>query len=373
VVAGDRTYLVVEDRTLTYQALVVGQAVDELTGRPPAGPVRVRVTLRLAGSAVPLGDGRLAPVAGDGGGFALAGVAGDVFLAGNAYEVDLSVTAEGYLTSSAVVAVPAGTTQFPRPGVRVELRRPAVRLAGRVMKRRSTTPKPVAATVQVIAPAGLVGLGRPLAFTHRAATPAAPVVPVAIQPLGADLRLLEDAVAGATRLRLGDRTGLGVAGTVVQLGLGPEAEYAVVDALEPPAGPGRSGPVRLRAPLARRHRPGTPTPVRRATVTTLGAGTALARDAFAGDEVAFLQSATAFAAPATVQVGTGAEAEYLPLVPTRATTSAGSYRLGPVGRATSLTVSAAGPDPDNPMVQLSGTAEHVVDYARPDGRLDLRI
>jgi hypothetical protein len=376
VVAGGQTYLVVDDLTITYQALVVGQAVDELTGRPPIGPVRVRTTLRLAGSADPLDDGRLLPVAGDGGSFALAGVAAEAFpsLASTGYQVDLAVTADGYLTSADVVDVPAGTTQFPRPPRRVELRRPAVRLAGRVMKRTGTPSKPVAATVQVTAPAGLVGLGRPLAFTHRAVTPttpAAPVLPVNLQPVGADLDLLEDAAAGATRLRLGARTGLGTAGTVVQLGTGSEAEYAVADALEPPAGPGRPGPVRLRAPLRRRHRLGTP--VRRATVTPLGAGTTLARDAFPEDEVAFLQNTAVFTAPATVQVGTGAQAEYLLLVPARSTATAGHYRLGPVGRATTLTVSATGPDPDNPAIPLSGTAQHVVDYGRPDGRLDLRI
>ncbi len=136
----------------------------------------------------------------------------------------------------------------------------------------------------------------PLPLDFCAVTPALPMahaLGAAVQqcnlaPLGAALRLLESAGAGARELRVSGAAGLNpLGGDVLALDAagGPEQEFVVtslVVAGADPLGPAR---VILRAPLALLHRPGAA--VQRVAVGGLVAAGSVSREALPGDAVLF--------------------------------------------------------------------------------------
>lgn len=366
VLAGERSFAVVPDATRTFDALIVGRAVDELTGRPPLGPARVAARLRGVSPEAPEEGRRFAASGGRGGTFALSGRPAEAFpdLDLNPHTVDLVVTAPGYLDTPVAVPVPQGAA-FPLPAVSVPLRRDAVTLKGRV-----TTGVPAApvagAQVELVAPPGLVGFQAPLAFRHPAATG---VTPTPLAPTGANLELSDDVHPGARRAPLERRAGLAV-DSIVRFGSGARAEFAILAAIEGPADLSRPGAVLLRAGLRFAHRRDDG-PARRVAPGAPGAPAQLSGDAFAGDRVAAVDYAGLLpdGGPVLLDDPEPSRREYLTVRRAAAQTDAnGDYRIAPVGRAAALTVRVVPPlGPAPPDVN------HIVSYENRENVLNLRV
>jgi hypothetical protein len=279
--------------------------------------------------------------------------------------VDLVARVPGYLPAPATVTLPAGTA-LPFAAAPVDLRWPGLGLAGRVTG--GTPPAALAgALVEVTTPAGLLAGDQPLALTHPTGTPVTRCTLTTV--LTAPLPLTGDVDAGDTRVPLARRTGL-APDEVLRLGEGgPNPEYAVVAGLEGSTDLDRPGVALLRAPLASRHRRADG-PAYRATVTTTGTPTTLARPTIPGDTVLLVASTTPLPNGAGCRVDDppGGRQEYrLVLHPRAATDAAGYYRTPPVGGGPGVvvTVTPAGGAPV--------TFPYVLPYERPDEPLNLRV
>jgi hypothetical protein len=365
VTAGGRSYIVVDDRRLAHSAFIVGQAIDELTGLPPRERAAVQASLRGVPPHLAASEGRFFLTAGESGTFAVAGTTELAFpnLATNSFTLDLVVTAPSYLETPLSVTIPAGTTDFPMPALEVHLRRPAVLLRGRITTQASV-PAPIAgAQIEVVNPAGMVGFAAPLAFTHDAAN----VARRTLTPIGSDLTLIRDIHVGDRELSLESRTLLSV-GRVIQLGIGDDREYGVVERVSGPADLSRPGNIRLFAPVSFSHRR-TETSARRVQLGAASAQTTLARQAFPGDQVVFLAS-NALTANQTFEIAdVPGRVEYRVASPPTATTDTdGYYRIGPIGRQASITLRvtlpASPPEPD---------IMHQLDFNQPVNTLSLRF
>ncbi|HEX3455730.1 MAG TPA: hypothetical protein VHS03_13980, partial [Gaiellaceae bacterium] len=361
----DRTYEAVRDTVLTFQALVIGRAVDELTGRPPLDRVRVQPALEGIPPDTPGESSRFAVTTGDGGTFAVAGTSDTAFPNSGAvaYDVDLVVDAPGYLHTPLTVHIPAGTA-FPVDAGTVSLRRDALMLKGRV-----TTGVPpagvVGTTVRIDLPAGLVGFQAPFSFPHASGLA---ITPRPLVPVGPALALTDDAEPGATRVPLANRTGLG-AGEILRLGIGGATEYPFVAGLEGPLNPARPGIANLRAPLAFRHWV-SEGPAQRVTAGAPGPAANLTQDAFAEDRVAFVDDPTQLPDGGTAHVAHADpnKEEWVVVLRAEAPTDAnGDYRIRPAGRAATFTVHV-GPGPHVP-----GDPVHIVSYGQPENTLNLRV
>lgn len=360
--ANQRRYLVVDDVRATHQALLSGQALDELTGRPPAARPVPSGTVRRV---LPPGVARavqLSPVVGTGGVFALAGSASGAFPPPAAWSVDVRVTAPGYETTAVTVAVPPAST-FPVDIGMVRLRRRAVWVDGRVVRR--TTGAPVGgAVVTVVAPVGLVSIPHALGSDHAAG---AAITPLDIGLPGPPLTVGRTAPAGATAVWLESRTGLAV-GLVLRVEAGPPAEYADVAALDGPPTPA-SGWVRLRNPLAHSLRRGST--VRRVSTAPSGPATAWAVDAFAGDQAARVVNPAALAGAdvARLEHPDPSRVEHRHVtVATPVTTGAdGAFVLGFVSRTPTVRLRVTGVPP------APVETEHVIDFEQPGNRVTFRI
>jgi hypothetical protein len=365
----------------SFWAVVRGRAIDELTGAAPRVPVRI--TTRAPG---------LTPRSAEGGLVGLLGYPAEVFpaLAAQGYTVEFTLHADGYLALSGAAALPQDP-QFPARFTPADLgdlplHREPVILAGRVLRRVAGARTPVAgATVEVTAiwpvlpPAdgsvaplspNLVSLRPPLHFARAAgAGPTAgrlrrrEMTPVA----GEDKELLDEAAAGATRLRVSDRVGL-AAGSILLLDTDPSIEeLVVIDTLDTRAAAALPTEVRLTHPLAYRHRRGAR--VRRVTPQAPSTFRQFARDAIAGDRCVFLDSLAALTAAQVVEVAGGAEpAEFHWMGRFVATSDAeGRFRFPPLCRVAQLTLQArAGADTTDPI-------EFAPDYTRRENRLDIEF
>jgi hypothetical protein len=366
VATDERTYQVVRDAVLRFEALVVGRAVDELTGRPPLDRVRVRPILRGIAPDTPGEGSRFAVATGEGGTFAVTGTREQAFpdLAATTHIVDLSVDAPGYLHTPVAVAVPLGTTAFPIDAGTVQLRRDAVALKGRVTTGVPPTGVPLT-SLRVVVPAGLVGFQTPFAFEHASGLT---ITPQPLAPVGPALALSEDVQRGATRVRLETRTGLAL-NEVVRFGTGGATEYAVVAGLEGPANLSEAGAANLRAPLAFPHR-AADGPAQRVAPGVAGAPTTLTQGAFAEDRVAFVNDPTLLpdGGPALVAHADPTREEWVVVLRTETTTTAaGDYRILPLGRTAAVTVHV-GPGPGVPTDPV-----HIVSYGQPENTLNLRV
>jgi hypothetical protein len=362
----DHTYVVVDDRRLTWQALVTGRVRDELVpGRPVSDPIGIDATLRGVQGGPP---DRFAVTTPGGGLWALSGVPDDALpdLATTTRFVDLVVRVPGYLPVPVAIELLAGTA-LPFAAAPVDLRRPGLRLAGRITG--GTPPAGLAgALVEVTSTANLVAVDPPLALAHPLGTSVTRCTLTTV--LAAPLALTADVDAGDVRVPLARRTGLGP-DEVLRLGEGgPDPEYAVVAALEGSADLTRPGVALLRAPLGTRHRRADG-PAHRVIVTPSAATTTLGRAGVPGDTVLPLASVAPLPDSSACRVDDppGGRQEYRVSRHPQATTDAGGYwRLPPVGAATSVTVTvtpAGGAPVAFPAVPLP--------YERPDEPFNLRV
>lgn len=282
--ANSRTYTVVEDLTSVFEVLVLGQVLDDVTGRP------VRTTLELDA-----GREGLFAKALDNGAFTLAGEIEWAFFdhATTSYSFPLTISARGYDPQTVPVNVPQGS-DLPLTLPTVRLRPLPVRVQGRVIRSSMNRTAPPAAIVRI---AGVGGQGRlalrtPLHAEHGVNTP---VQARQAAPAGTVRTLARDAERGSRGLAL---TGPAVVGTPV-LGLEPQRALEFV----PVAGPGvGAGEVDLGLPLTRSYAAGTP--VDEFTFSTPAASPvrAVGRAALAGDGLLLLDAPIGLSATA-VQVG----------------------------------------------------------------------
>jgi hypothetical protein len=156
---------------------------------------------------------------------------------------------------------------------------------------------------------------------------------------------------------------------VLELGPGADREYAVVTAVQGPVDLTLPGTVALRTPLAFAHRQADG-PARRVVESAPGASAALTRAAFAEDQVAFVDDPSALLDDGPVRVADAdpTRVEYHVARRARATTdAAGYYRLGPIGRTSTVTVHVTPPVGPAP-----GDVVHIVSHGTPENVLNLR-
>ncbi len=361
IVAGRRAYSVNFDdprrRGDLHQSIVIAQLVDELTGRPVHGAVRV--TSRLRG-------GRPKSVRGGVGG--MTGVPSRLFpdLAGQPYQLDVRFEADGFVPLSMptvpVPQQPGFPGQFADVDLgQVSLRRPPVEISVRTMQ-LDPQDRPVGlpgATVEItgiwrrvdalagapVAP-NLVAL-RPALSAPRP-QPGTTLERVTMTPVAEPVRrLLRPAEPGTRSLEV-SRTGALAAGGVVGIDLADpdRVEHIAVDDVVGPADPGSPATVVLAFPVQNRHLEGGT--VREVTPAGLGPPTAdLTDEGLPGDATAFVTSAAPFAGGPVVRVTGGAEPdEYVRAGTYRVVTGADGYgRLPPLTRVAAVEVDASAPGP----------------------------
>jgi hypothetical protein len=363
----------------SFWAVVQARALDELSGEPPRVPVRI--TSPVAGLTSRNGPGGLVGLLGCPIGHFPALDAQD-------YTIPFTLQAEGYLPLD-VEATLSQLPDFPDDFVPARLgdlplHREPVLIGGSVLRRVNGRPVPVAgATVEITeiwptlpppdgsvppqSPA-LVALRPPLHSSRTVgAGPAGgrlrrrEMVPVP----GEDKNLLDEAPAGALRLRCSDRVGLAT-GAILLVDGDPSIEELVeIDSLNATAPAELPAEVRLTHPLAYRHRAGTR--VRRVSPQAPSTFRQFTRDAIAGDGCVFLSSLAGLLGSAVVEVsGGGAPAEFRWMNRFVATSDAeGRYAFPPLSRVAQITVEAsAGGDTTDPH-------EFVPDYTRRENRLDV--
>ena len=357
-------------------ALVRGRAVDELTGAPPRGAVKVEAD--AAG---------MTPRAAADGLFGLVGRPAEVFPELNLqnYEVSLTVRVAGYIARRETVLVPQDVN-FPEAFVPTNigdlpLHREPIRLRGRTVLAAGNTTTPVAgATVEV------TGVWRTLPPANVVVPPEPPLV-VSLRPrayfarpaggagrlrrrqmtliAGEDKHLLEAAPPGGDRVRLSDRVNL-VPGTIVALDpLDPErTEYLVVGSVEGATTDDQPATAVFTYPPGNWHPSGAL--VRRAAPQPPGADNQLTRAATIGDACVYLDGMADLGAAEVVELtGGGPADEYHQLGRfTTVSDADGYYRLLPLSRVAQFEIRAD--DGVHPVV----TRTVAPAYAAGEQRLD---
>jgi len=324
-------------------ALISAQLVDELTGQPPRGEVTI----------VSPGSG-LSPRVGGRGLVGLAGVPARAFpqLGAQNYPVDLTVEAAGYIPmrlTKTVLSIPGFPASFSPTDLGTVFlhRRPTV-ITGRVVLTSGITSTPIpGATVTITdvwralppanliipsEPPNIISLQPPLYFARTAAAGLVRGRDMLLAA-GQDKRLLEDALAGSTRLRLSDRVNLNVNDIVsIEPDDAERTEYMTIQQIAGASTPDQPAAITLTYPLMNSHRQlGL---VRRATPQPPGVSTSLAHDAIVGDSCVFLTTLANLGPASVVEVLGGLPAsEYHALGRFVGTTNAeGYFRLPPLSR-----------------------------------------
>ncbi|MFQ5813113.1 MAG: hypothetical protein ACE5I2_07985 [Anaerolineae bacterium] len=161
----NRTYTVVDDLTVVYQALITGMVRDEITEAPP----RTKFTVQVERE-------DLYPKTLDGGLFCIAGHSEQAFpdLSSTSYTVDLVITADGYRQATLSVNVPQNASFPINVSAHVQLRPLPIRIQGRVVE-NTTGRNPISGAKILIvddpSPPGpltehVVALRTPLHFEH---------------------------------------------------------------------------------------------------------------------------------------------------------------------------------------------------------------
>lgn len=340
-------------------ALVITRLVDEVSGEPAQGPIRIETTFTGSTGRRP----GLAPRVGPDGIAGFVGVPRTAFpaLSTQAYSVDATFAADGFVPYHVEVAVAAQPT-FPAKYVLADLgdlplRREPTMIRGRVIEVTSAGRSPVSgATVRMSG----FWAHEPDPLTSTAASP--PNV-VAIHPalqadrdmastfvrrrtlvidITADKHLVTDVDGGATTISLTDRATL-AAGDLLVIEAAPSLpdrrEYAVVAAVDISVDPALPGEVTITLPLALAHRRGAL--VRRAVPQPALVTSTLVRDAVAGDGCLFLASVGGPATGAVVEISGGASPEYHDARRFLATSDVdGSYGLPPLNRVARVAIQA---------------------------------
>jgi hypothetical protein len=368
LVLGDLTATVADEARLAWLALITGRVVDDLAtaalGLPNPGPVEVVARLRGVDPTAPGESGRFTITTKPGGLFAVS-AARDRALADLSTAtriIDLTIGAPGFLSVTRSVTIPAGSTAFPFTVPDVRLRRPAVRIRGRLMSvGPGSIPLP-GRTVAVTAPVGLAGFRTATAWAHPSSTT---ITPVAVTLVGPDLGLRDDVWPGDTVVALDRRTGLS-AGSIVHLGTGiDDDELVIVSSLGAPATLDDPGSAVLATPAARVHHAGTPT--QQATVAPSGPAAVTTTDIDAAALIAIVDHPERLPDGQACQVD-DADPTRVELrtahAPSAITDAGGYYSTGPVGAARTARVQVT---PSTPQV----TVTYTLRFDQPDNVLNL--
>lgn len=354
-----------------FQAILIGQVLDDLTGAPPLAPLEISTRSRgiaARGSAA----GRIG----------LAGRPAALFphpWPAPAPTVDIRVASRDHFP------VERSTDLGPQPTMparyapadlgAIDLHRRPTSFSGRLVS-RSTGPAAPGITIVVTAYwknfAAMAGPGlaanalclwsglyadRPLGSTARRIT----------FNLLDPKRLDRDAPAGATQLLLSDRQGLLATRPIaIETGDAEREEYIGVAAIDTSLSPDQPALVTLEHPLKRAHRAGTI--VERTTVGPVGAVHALDRAGQSGDVSLYLDSvAGILPTHRTVEIATPAipalANEYHSIAMWRTLTVAGGFfRLPPIHRAAHLRIEVVGPPVVKPIrVTLNAPGDALAD------------
>jgi hypothetical protein len=367
LVLGDLTATVADEARLGFLALITGRVVDDLATAaadlPRPGPAHVIARLRGVDPTGPGESRRFSITTATGGLFAVAAAHDWALsqLTAAARVIDLTIGAPGFLAVTRSVTIPAGATAFPFSVGDVRLRRPAVRIRGRLMSAGAGSAPLPGRTVAVTAPAGLTGFHTPTAWAHPNGTT---VTPLTVTLAGPDLALRRDVWPGDTVLALGTRTGL-AAGSLIHLGTAADDDLAAVTSLTGPAALDDPGTAVLATPAARIHHAGTPT--QRATVAASGPAATTTADTDAAALIAIVDH------PERLPDGQACRfddadptrVEYRRAQAPSATTDAGGYfSTGPIGAARTATITVT---PSAPPVAVT----HVLRFDQPDNVVNL--
>lgn len=379
---GARTYTVAMEEAVPparrLWAVVQARVLDELTGAPPLGSVRIHTSKQ-----------GFSPRVASGGLVGLLAVPDIVFpqLDVQSYDVPFSISADGFVPRHEEAVLPADP-QYPDVFVPfvlpddVALRREPVAISGRVLRRSSGVLAPVAgASVevtgvwQVLVPAAseppsdaaaLVSLEPPM-YAHRTVATGQlqrrEVTPV----IGEDKTLTAWCAAGDDRIELSDWINLS-SGNLLLIDSDPAVqEFGEIDTIDPIGAPDLPATVTLTHRLAFSHRPSRP--VRRVTPQVPGPVRSFSRDALAGDTCVFLDSLTSLGGVEVVEIqGGGAPPEYHRVhLFNDVSDSDGRYRLPLLGRVAKLELEA------NEGATSSGTVEFIPDYQRRENQFDIEL
>jgi len=304
-------YLVVDDVTTAYQALIAAAAIDEVSGEPLHAIFSI-TTDRPDMDARPVSDGV----------FVVSGYPERIFLP---VTVNITIAAPGYRSVSFPVAIAPGS--LPVNAASVVLRPFPVRVQGRVT-RNNADRTPIAGATIASATPGALALRTPVHFDHAAGVV---VRERALPAAGAPLSLSEPAAGQSRSILLNSTAGLGP-GSVLRLGEDIDSEYTVVSALGPDA-----GEVQLTSPLRRSF--DLLAAVQPVSPGATGASTTITRPADSGDGLLLLGASLA---PGSYEIADGAATEYADA--NALTDAAGFFRLDGIValRILDLRASAAG-------------------------------
>ena len=363
-------------------AIVQARLTDELTSKPPSGPI----TVLPAGAAFvnPRGRAAVNPRTSDGAVIGLVGIAAQALpaLASTAYDVGVDVAVPGYVRAVRTQML-GPTPLFPStfaPAVLpdIALHREPVILYGRANLRTATTfdglqfatirvsgiwrtPPTLTASPPASAP-NLVAVD-PVLYDARPA--AASVRTVMLTPNLANAKqLLRAAVAGDTEVYLSDRAAL-VATDVLGIDDGDpsRAEWVVVKSVAGAVSASEPAVATLEYPLARTHNAGAlahPTAVS-APVNTQP----IAVDAIAGDTTLLLGGVAGLTSTTVEITGGGLTPEYHQLALYSAVTDAdGQWSLPPLSRVAQVTLAATHG------AATSSARTVTVEYPRREQRID---
>ena len=362
----NRIYTIVKDLQSSYQVLVSGVVIDELTGEAPTGAL----TVSLKPTNVVTTDVAMKALVFikilDGGLFCLAGEPGRIFpgLSAADQTLNLQIHVPGYQDVFLTVPI-LKNSAFPVQAIPpIKMQRQPVRIQGRVIG-MTANPAPFAgARVRFVdepnPPSPLtehaIALSAPLYFAHAAGTT---VNQRQLAPAGTAKQLVASAPMDSQTLTLNDLTGL-AANHVLLVGSAAVGEYVVIDSL-PPGAPGQ---VLLRNKL--NHSFAVGTAVQNYLPGAIGTSTTLARPAEAGQGVLFLLNDLPMD-PIEIADATAALVEYH--APGAITDDNGYYRLDGITRVRTVYMDASATD-FKPMAE---PVAWTIDYGQPVNIVDIRL
>ncbi len=367
LVLGNLTATVADDARLGLLVLIAGRVVDDLATAaadvPHPGPVEVIARLRGVDPTGPGESARFSITAKPGGLFAVSAARDWALsqLTAAARVIDLTIGAPGFLSVTRSVAIPTGFTAFPLTVPNVALRRPAVRIRGRLMSAGAGSAPLPNRTIAVTAPARLTGFHTTTLWSHTSGTT---ITPLTVTPQGSDLQLQRDVWPGDTVLILGRRTDLAV-DRLIRLGTAPDDELVRVASLTGPATLDDAGTAVLATPVTRVHQAGAATlhvdiaasgPVATTTVDT---------DAAALITIVDHPERLPDGQPCRFDDPDPARVEYGSThAPSATTDAAGYFSTGPVGAARTVSMTVTPP---------GATVSHVLSFDQPDNVVNLTV
>lgn len=373
----NRIYTIVKDLQSSYQVLVSGVVIDELTNEAPAGALTVSIKPTNVVTADVAMKALVFIKVLDGGLFCLAGEPSRIFpdLSTADQALDLQIHVPGYQDVFLPVSIPnPKNSTYPVPAIPppnkltppppIKMQRPPVRVQGRVVGMTANPAPIVGARVRFVdepnPPSPLtehtIALSAPLNFAHAAGTT---VNQRQLAPAGTAKQLVASAPKDSQTLTLNDLTGL-AANDVLLVSSDAVGEYVVLDSLPP----GASGQVPLRNKL--KHSFAVGTAVQKYVPGAIGTSTTLARPAEAGEGVLFLLNNLPMD-PIEIADATAALFEYH--APGAITDDNGYYRLDGITRVRTVYIDASA-------TSFKAMAEPVawtIDYGQPVNNVDFRL